>query len=250
MGGGPPFLSVVVPAYNEAARIGSTITSIRTALEARLFSWELLVVDDGSTDDTAAAASAAAADDERVMIVKAAHGGKGAAVRRGMRQASGGWRLLSDADLSTPIDEVDRLLHVAETSGVDIVVASRQGTGANRIGEPGYRHFIGRVFNIVVKAAALSSIEDTQCGFKLFRGAVAEELFGTQRLDGFGFDVEVLYLATRSGFSIREVPVTWTYNGSSKVTFTSGISGFVDILRVRWNDITGVYRDLNQGRFE
>jgi glycosyltransferase involved in cell wall biosynthesis len=245
--GSPIFLSVVVPAYNEAVRIAATIATIREALDRRMLEWELLVVDDGSTDDGAAVASAAAAGDRRVVIVSAAHAGKGAAVRRGMLQARGAWRLLSDADLSTPIGEVDRLLAIAAEQDADVVIGSRQGAGATRVGEPEYRHLIGRLFNWAVQAAVFRGIDDTQCGFKLFSRRAADALFAVQRLDGFGFDVEVLYLASRAGFTVSPVPVTWTYDGNSKVTLASGLGGFVDIGRVRWNAMTGVYERVLQG---
>jgi glycosyltransferase involved in cell wall biosynthesis len=245
--GGSPFLSVIVPAYNEGTRIASTIATIRNTLDRRHPDWELLVVDDGSTDDCVEVARAAADGDRRVAIVPAMHGGKGAAVRRGMLQARGAWRLLSDADLSTPIDEVDRLLAVAEERRADVVIGSREGAGAHRIGEPEYRHLIGRLFNWTVKAAAFRGIDDTQCGFKLFSHRAADALFQAQRLDGFGFDVEVLYLAARAGFVICPVPVTWTYDGSSKVTLASGLGGFVDIGRVRWNALIGAYERVLQG---
>jgi glycosyltransferase involved in cell wall biosynthesis len=188
-----------------------------------------------------AVARAAAGTDDRVQVVVAAHAGKGAAVRRGMLQASGAWRLLSDADLSTPIEDVERLLAVAVGERADVVIGSREGEGSCRVGEPEYRHLIGRLFNSIVKTTAFRGIDDTQCGFKLFSATAAENLFRAQRLDGFGFDVEVLYLAIRAGFAVRPVPVTWTYDGSSKVTFASGLSGFLDIGRVRWNVLTGVY---------
>ena len=245
--GSPLYLSVVVPTYNEAARIAVTIATIRESLDRRAFEWELLVVDDGSIDDSVAVARLAADGDRRVTVVTADHAGKGAAVRRGMLQARGAWRLLSDADLSTPIDEVDRLLAAAAERSADVIIGSREGAGARRVGEPHYRHVIGRAFNWAVKAAAFRGIDDTQCGFKLFSRRAADALFPVQRLDGFGFDVEVLYLASRAGFTVWPVPVTWTYDGSSKVTIASGLSGFMDIGRVRWNAMTGVYERVLQG---
>ena len=237
----PPFVSVVVPAYNEAARIAHTIDAIRTALQGQYDDWELIVADDGSIDETARIARVAGADDPRVRVLTLAHAGKGAAVRQGMLYARGTWRLLSDADLSTPVSELQRLFEVAHAERADIVIGSREGLGATRVDEPWYRHAIGRVFNWAVKLAVMRGIDDTQCGFKLIRAAAADAVFPLQRIDGFGFDVEVLYLARRAGFVVRQVPVMWIYHRSSKVTMSTGLSGFVDIARVRWHVWSGAY---------
>ena len=239
--GGSPYLSVIVPAFNESGCIGSTIANIRTALAARGFTWELVVVDDGSTDDSVAIARTAAGGDQRIAIVAAPHGGKGAAVRRGILQVSGQWRLVADADLSTSIEQVDAFLAAIVPGETDIVIGSREAAGAVRVDEPWYRHAIGRLFNWIVQAAVFRGIDDTQCGFKLFRAEAAEWLFARQRIDGFGFDVELLYLARRGGFAVRQVPVIWTYDDSSNVTVSAGLAGFVDIFRVRWNALRGAY---------
>ena len=238
---GAPSLSVVVPAFNEEARIGQTISEILAEFDRLGVNGELLVVDDGSGDRTASIVEQAADGDCRVRLVRAAHAGKGATVRRGMLEARGEWRFLADADLSMPITELRRFLDAASGLGAEVLVGSREAEGARRVGEPWSRHFVGRVFNWLVKLLVLRGINDTQCGFKLFSAAAANALFPLQQLDGFGFDVEVLFLARRGGFGIWEIPVTWVYGRESKVGLASGARGFADILRVRWNQLRGAY---------
>jgi dolichyl-phosphate beta-glucosyltransferase len=236
----PPVLSVVVPAFNEAARISRTINDIREEMERLGTDAELLVVDDGSVDETPAIVAEVARSDARVKLVRAAHAGKGATVRRGMLEARGTWRFLADADLSMPISELKRFLDVAAHGG-DVIVGSREANGARRVGEPWSRHVIGRVFNGAVKLLVLRGIDDTQCGFKLFSARAAQVLFPLQQLDGFGFDVEILFLARRAGLVIREIPITWVYGRESKVNVLSGVRGFVDLLSVRWHQLRGAY---------
>ncbi|HXD18908.1 MAG TPA: dolichyl-phosphate beta-glucosyltransferase [Vicinamibacterales bacterium] len=235
-----PFLSVLVPAFNEEGRIARTVADIVAELDRLALEAELIVVDDGSTDRTASIVEAAARGDARVALVRAEHAGKGATVRRGMLAARGAWRFLADADLSMPMSELPRFLD-ATARGVDVLVGSREAKGARRVGEPWARHAIGRVFNWMVKLVVLRGIDDTQCGFKLFSARAAETLFPLQRLDGFGFDVEILFLARRAGFAIREIPVTWVWGRGSKVNLASGARGFLDLVAVRWNQARGVY---------
>jgi dolichyl-phosphate beta-glucosyltransferase len=237
----PPVLSVVVPAFNEAARIFRTIKDISGEMDRLGVETELIVIDDGSTDQTESIVEEAVRADARVKLVRAAHAGKGAAVRRGMLEARGTWRFLADADLSMPISELTRFLTAAEQDGGDIIVGSREVRGARRVGEPWSRHLIGRMFNWSVKALVLRGIEDTQCGFKLFSARAAQLLFPLQQLDGFGFDVEILFLARRAGLVVREVPITWVYGRESKVNFASGARGFLDLLAVRWHQLRGRY---------
>ena len=238
---GLPFLSVVVPAFNEEGRIARTISQVLAELERLAVDAELIVVDDGSTDRTASRVADAALADARVTLVRAGHAGKGAAVRRGMLAARGTWRFLADADLSMPISELARFLDAAQRGDGDIFVGSREAAGARRIGEPWVRHAIGRVFNWMVKIVVLRGIDDTQCGFKLFSARAAQALFPLQQLEGFGFDVEILFLARRAGLAIREIPVTWVYGRESKVNVASGARGFLDLLAVRWNQVRGAY---------
>jgi glycosyltransferase involved in cell wall biosynthesis len=236
----PPALSVVVPAFNEAARILRTITAILEEITQLGVDAELIVVDDGSTDETASIVGDVARSDTRVKLVHAPHAGKGATVRRGMIEARGTWRFLADADLSMPISELKRFLEAAAHDG-DVIVGSRQAAGARRVGEPLSRHVIGRVFNWAVKLLVLRGIDDTQCGFKLFSARAARMLFPLQRVDGFGFDVELLFLARRAGLVIREIPITWVYRRESKVNLMSGARAFLDLLGVRWHQLRGAY---------
>jgi dolichyl-phosphate beta-glucosyltransferase len=236
-----PFLSVVVPAFNEEARIGRTVSEVLAEIDRLALDGELVVVDDGSSDRTASIVDRATRADSRVRVIRASHAGKGATVRRGMLEARGEWRFLADADLSMPITEINRFLDATSNPGGDVLVGSREARGATRVGEPWSRHVIGRVFNWMVKLLVLRGINDTQCGFKLFSARAAEALFPLQRLEGFGFDVEILFLARRAGFAIREIPVTWIYGRESKVGLASGARGFVDILSVRWNQLRGTY---------
>jgi len=235
-----PFLSVVVPAYNEEGRIARTIAEIAAEIERLALDAELIVVDDGSTDRTASIVAGASRGDTTVTLVRAAHGGKGAAVRRGMLAARGAWRFLADADLSMPITELSRFLDDAARGG-DVFIGSREVTGARRVGEPRTRHAVGRLFNWMVKLVVLRGIEDTQCGFKLFSARAAETLFPLQQIDGFGFDVEILFLARRAGFAVREIPVTWVWGRGSKVNLASGARGFLDLAVVRVNQARGLY---------
>lgn len=236
----PPALSVVVPTFNEAAGISATINDIREELDRLGGDAELIVVDDGSVDETAVIVAEVARSDERVKLVRAPHAGKGAAVRRGMLEARGTWRFLADADLSMPISELKRFLDAAAQGG-DVIVGSREANGARRIGEPSSRHVIGRVFNYAVKLLVLRGIDDTQCGFKLFSARAAQLLFPLQQLDGFGFDVEILFLARRAGLVVREMAITWVYGRESKVNVVSGVRGFLDLLAVRWHQFRGAY---------
>jgi len=236
----PPALSVVIPAFNEAARILRTINDIREEMDRFDGDAELIVVDDGSIDETAKVVAEVVRADQRVKLVRASHAGKGASVRRGMLEARGTWRFLADADLSMPISELKRFLDAA-AKGADVIVGSREADGARRIGEPWPRHVIGRVFNWAVKLLLLRGIDDTQCGFKLFSARAAQLLFPLQQLDGFGFDVEILFLARRAGLVVREIPITWVYGRESKVNVVSGVRGFLDLLAVRWHQLRGVY---------
>ena len=236
-----PYISIVIPAYNEEACIGPTLAAVVAELTRTGRPWEVLVVDDGSTDRTRDIVASSAAGEPRVRLVAAPHLGKGGAVRRGMIEARGDWRFLADADLSMPIHELSRFLPASGAPAADILIGSREAEGAERIEEPWHRRSLGRVFNFAAKALVVGGVADTQCGYKLFSREAATTLFPLQRLDGFGFDCEILFLARKAGFSVREVPVTWTYRASTKVTALAGGAGFVDLLRVRWNHLRGRY---------
>lgn len=212
----------------------------------------MVVVDDGSSDDTAALVEEAARKDASLQLIRNGHYGKAYTVRTGMLAAQGRFVLFTDADGATPIEEVDKLLPLLE-QGADVAIASREGSGARRIGEPWHRHVMGRVFNLIVRIIALPGIHDTQCGFKCFRREAAQALFGGMRLYGeqagtvkgallTGFDVEVLFLARKWGYRIAEVPVAWYYGSESKVNpIKDSWRNLRDVLLVRWNDLRGRY---------
>ena len=211
-----PFLSLVIPAFNEERRIATTLDGVVRYLSGQPYTWEVLVVDDGSSDGTAALAAHRTEGEERVRVEMVPHGGKGWAVKHGMLAATGEYRFMCDADLSMPIEQLGSFLdRMAE--GYDIVIGSRQKAGARRFGEPTRRHVMGRVFNWSVRVLAVGGFDDTQCGFKCFRGEVAEELFRLQRTKGWGFDVEILHMAVSRGFRVLEMPIDWYYHSGSKV---------------------------------
>ena len=242
-----PVLSVVVPAYNEAAGIDTTITRLVDYLASCPRDWELLVVNDGSEDETAAVVLKRCEQEPRIRLVDAPHGGKGAAVRRGMLEARGRFRFICDADLSMPPKHIDRFFDGTDGNPrFDVAVGSREAPGARRIGEPWRRHFIGRVFNWIVRIFAVRGIQDTQCGFKLFRATAADEIFRLQKLDGWAFDVELLFLARKAGYSIGEIAIDWSFGQrSSRVSLVLGGLAFLDILKIRLNDMRGGYREVN-----
>ncbi|NOZ79106.1 MAG: glycosyltransferase family 2 protein [Acidobacteria bacterium] len=236
--GEPVRLSVVIPAFNEARRLPGTLRTIMAALDAsgRWLPAEIIIVDDGSTDGTAE--SARAVPPPRGITVRISrhdgNRGKGAAVRTGFGTTRGALVLLSDADLATPIEELDRL---AETAGPGIVVIGSRAVDRTLIAvrQPWYRDFMGRTFNVLVRGLLLPGIHDTQCGFKLFPGATAKSLAASQRLDGFAFDVELLLLARLWGLRIEEVGVRWSHVEASRVSpARHSLEMFRDVLRLTW----------------
>ena len=237
-----PFLSAIVPAYNEQARIGDTLSKMVAYLCAQDYTWELLVVDDGSTDGTASLVGAFVEQYSNLHLISLPHGGKGWAVNQGMLWTTGEFRFLCDADLSMPIEQLSRFLP-PEASTFDIAIGSREMSGSRRIGEPYRRHIMGRTYNLLVQMLALPGLTDTQCGFKCFRGHVAQTLFPLQRLYGFAFDVEILFLARKHGLRIKEVPIDWYYRTQSKVNpFKDSSTMLRDVLKIRWNHLRGRYK--------
>lgn len=240
-----PFLSIVIPAYNEESRIEGTLRQVVGFLRDRPYSWEVLVVDDGSTDATARLVGEFSATHPNLRLLSLRHGGKGWAVKHGMLRATGQYRMQCDADLSMPIEQAERMLP-PQTQGVDIAVGSREAPGARRIGEPSHRHLMGRVYNTLVRALAVPGVRDTQCGFKCFRGDVVPELFGRQVMEGFAFDVEVLFLARKAGLVVREVAIDWYYRERSKVhPIGDTIAMTRDLLKIRWRYLRGRYNDYS-----
>jgi dolichyl-phosphate beta-glucosyltransferase len=237
----PPALSVVIPAYNESARLPRTLERLDAYLRAAHPDHEILVVDDGSTDSTAAAARAAGLR-ALTVIDYAPNRGKGHAVRRGMLAARGVRRLMTDADLSTPIEDLERLSKAID-AGADVAIGSRALPDSNvEVRQPWYREAMGRLFNVCVRLLVLPDLRDTQCGFKLFTAAAAEAAFGPAILDGFSFDVESLYIARGRGLRIAEIGVTWRNHEATHVSLRRGGEAFVDLLRIRTNGARGRYR--------
>ncbi len=236
-----PYLSVVIPAFNEEKRISATLASVIDYLGAQEYTWEVVVVDDGSTDATSAFTNAVVDIDDRVRLERVPHGGKGWAVKHGMLAATGELRFMCDADLAMPIPQLDRFIkRMAE--GHDLVIGSREGAGARRYDESFLRHLRGRVFNWVVRLLAVGGFQDTQCGFKCFTSAAAEELFATQRTVGFGFDVELLYVAAKRRMRILEMPIEWHHQDESTLRSVDAVLMMRDVLMVRLRDMRGFYK--------
>ena len=202
---------------------------------------EVIVVDDGSTDATAAIVEQWAQDHPFIRLIRNPHGGKGAAVKTGVAEGQGEYLFISDTDLAVPIEEIRKFLP-PQLAGYDLAVASREAKGSQRINEPFYRHLMGRVYNLVVQFVAVPGIQDTQCGFKAFRRDVAREIFPFQTIEGWGFDVELLFVALRFGYKIAEVPVTWYYGQESKISPVKDTFGMLrDLWQVRLNARRGLY---------
>jgi dolichyl-phosphate beta-glucosyltransferase len=223
-------LSVVIPAYNEETRLPRTLCAVQAWLAASGLSHEVIVADDGSTDATARVARDAGV----TVLAGTQNRGKGHAVRRGMLAAIGARRLMTDADLSTPMEDLPRLM-AALDAGYDVAIASRALAGSNvEVRQPWYRENMGRLFNLVVRTLLLPDLHDTQCGFKLFSAGATEAAFKDAHLDGFSFDVEALYLARRAGCRIAEVPVTWRNDEATRVRTLQGARAFLDVMRIRF----------------
>ena len=249
------YLSIVIPTYNEEKNIRQTLAKIFDYLEEKEFSSEIILVDDGSTDKTVEVVEEFYGDREVLRVIKNPHKGKGVAVRTGILASRGDYVLFSDADLATPIEEVERFLMWLKEQDFDVAIASREGFGAKRVDEPYYRHILGRGFNFLVQMLALSGIEDSQCGFKMFTREAADNVFGRLRVYGEdaseikhaylgAFDVEVLYLARKMGYKIKEVPVTWRYVESTRLDpLRDSWKMFWDVVRVRINDMRGLYNE-------
>lgn len=251
------FLSIVIPTYNEESRIPNTLYNILTYLKNQSYSSELLIVDDGSTDNTISILEEIARPYQNVKVIKNEHRGKGFTVRTGMLAATGKYVLFSDADLAVPLEEFEKLLPYL-IADFDVVIASREGQGAYRIGEPLYRHIMGRVFNLIIHFIALGGFQDTQCGFKAFKREVAHDLFSRVLLYGentkilkepavTGFDVEILFIAEKLKYKVKEVPIKWIYGIETKVNpIKDTLRNLLDIVRIRLYDATGQYSYHNR----
>ena len=246
--------SIVIPAYNEADKITSSLTQVLGFMRNFSDSFEIIVADDGSSDKTADLVEEYSKNNPEVKILRLSHKGKSGAWISGVGEAQGNYLYLADADFSAHISELKKLLVWMRDQEFDIVIASREGKGAQRIGEPFYRHVIGRCFNLLVQIITLPGIKDSQCGFKLFKRDVARKIFGKLVIYGnfekelkkpyFGaLDVEVLYIARKLGYKIKEVPVTWTYVKTSRLNFFANAFKMArDLVKIRLADFKGAYK--------
>jgi glycosyltransferase involved in cell wall biosynthesis len=228
-----PFLSLVLPAHNEEQRLPASLKLVDDFIRSQPYSVEVVIVENASSDATLEMARRYASERVSVTVLHEERPGKGLAVQTGMLAAKGQHRFFCDVDFSMPIDQIPKFLP-PQLNGVDIAIASREAKGAVRIGEPYYRHLIGRVFNLFVWVLNFKGIKDTQCGFKCFTAEAAEKLFPLQTIHGWTFDVEILALAKNYGFKIHEVPVTWTYGERSKVRVVRDFARTVlELIKIR-----------------
>jgi len=237
----PPFLSIIIPARNEEERLPHSLDRVFTFLEQQEYTAEVVVVENASTDHTLEAAQGFTHRHPGLVVLHEVPPGKGNAVRRGILEAKGEFRFIADADFSMPVEQISRFLPPACSS--DIAIASREAPGAVRYGEPYYRHLTGRVFNLLIRSLVLPGLQDTQCGFKCFRAAVAEDIFPLQTLVGWSFDVELLAIARRRGYNILEIGIPWYFNKGSKI----------NVLRHSWHmalDLLVIRRNLRRGLYD
>lgn len=221
---------MIIPAYNEASRIQPTLERVREYLSAQDYTWTVTVVSDGSRDETNALVRAFAEKDDRFRLIESVpNRGKGFVVRRGMIECEGEWKLFSDADLAAPIEEIEKLWPAVEKAPIAIGSRPLRESRLEKR-QPLYREMLGRMANKLIQALAVPGIQDTQCGFKLFRADVAADVFGRCKLNGFSFDFESLMIARDLGYEIAEVPIRWSHQEGSKV--------------VMWRDVPKSLRDL------
>lgn len=231
----------MIPAHNEESRLSRTLEKIFAFLNTQTYAAEVVVVENGSLDKTLEIANKFAARHPNLVVIHEEQRGKGNAVRRGMLEARGEYRFICDADLSMPIEEVNKFLPPA-LDDFDLAIGSREAPGAIRFNEPPYRHWGGRAINLVIRILILSGLEDTQCGFKCFRADVAENLFRQQTLTGWSFDIEILYIARRQHLRVKEIPIQWYFGADSKVNaIRDGIRMISDIFRIHLNALRGRY---------
>lgn len=246
------FLSVIIPCYNEEENFKSgSLKQVYNYLETKfLKDYEVIIVDDGSKDNSAKLIKDYIKDKNNWILIAKTHQGKAAAVRAGVEKAAAKYILFADFDQATPISELEKLLPLLTDKGFDVVIGSREGKGAKREKEPLYRHLMGRVFNFLVQLIALPGINDTQCGFKLFKAKQVKILFSKLRVSHVeikraytgAFDVELLYLAKKRGLKIAEIPLVWKYFKTDRIDpIRDSIKMFFDIIKIRLNDLLGNY---------
>lgn len=237
------FLSIIIPAYNEEKRLLHTLDKIRAYLSGQVFSYEIIVVDDGSTDSTLQIAKNFSHSDKHVIVMaNERNAGKGYSVKKGMLSARGEYIFFTDADLSTPVEEIEKCLTYLN-NGYDVVIGSRSIPGADiTIHQPWYREKMGKIFNFMVNMVLVKGIIDTQCGFKGFKKEVVKTVFSRCSINGFSFDVEVLYLSRKFDFKIKEIPIRWENSVLSKVNpIRHSLQMFRDLFRIKIRDLRGYY---------
>jgi glycosyltransferase involved in cell wall biosynthesis len=238
-----PRLSIVIPAYNESARIEATLERVMACVYDQGWDAEVLVIDDGSKDDTAAIVERWMDAHARLHLIKnPGNRGKGYSVRNGLLQAAGDIVMFTDADLSAPMEEANRLIAAIE-DGADVAIGSRWMDRARQtIHQPLYRQFFGRCFNAITRGVMGLPFKDTQCGFKAFRRETAQIVFRLQRIERWGFDPEILFIARNLKYSIREVPVTWGHDERSRMSYLKdGLKMLEEMATIRWNSLAGRY---------
>jgi len=236
-----PFLSIIIPAHNEGSRLPRTLGQVFVFLAKQSYSSEVLVIENASTDRTFNIARGFTDGHPELRVFHEAQRGKGCAVQRGMLEARGEYRFLCDADLSMPIDELNKFLP-PNLEEFDLAIASREVKGAVRYNEPGFRHWGGRLINFAIQLLILPGLNDTQCGFKCFRAEAATQLFSQQTIHGWAFDIEILFLARRKLYKIKEIPIDWYFDPDSKVKAVKDALLMVkDIFRIRLNALRGRY---------
>ena len=238
-----PAYSIVIPAYNESARLGATLEKVLAYIHAQGWNAEVIVVNDGSSDDTAEIVRTFAAKNPVVSLLEnPGNRGKGYSVRNGMLHARGEVMLFSDADLSSPIEEAPKLFQALD-AGTDIAIGSRwlrAETQTRR--QPLYRQLLGRIFNLLLRVTLGLRFKDTQCGFKAFKQTAVRAIFPLQRIERWAFDPEILFLARKFGFRVDEVPVLWGHSGGTRIhPLINGSRMFLEMLHIRWNDLRGKY---------
>jgi glycosyltransferase involved in cell wall biosynthesis len=241
--------SIIIPAYNEGARLDATLTKVLRYVAEKKWDAEIIVVNDGSRDNTVAIVQSHMQKNSTLRLLEnPGNRGKGYSVRNGMMNARGEVLLFSDADLSSPIEETPKLL-AAIAEGADIAIGSRwMQSGLQTQRQPLYRQFFGRVFNLLLRVILGLKFKDTQCGFKLFTRRAALAIFPQQRIERWGFDPELLYLAKKYGFEVAEVPVAWAHSTGTRISpLRDGTRMVVEMLKIRWNALTGKYAAPHPG---
>lgn len=230
-----PHLSVIIPCFNEGLRLGPSLEKITHFLRNRNYESEIIVVDDGSSDQTVDVARAKLQGFQHEIIEESVNRGKGNAVRKGMLVANGDFLMFTDADLSTPIDEVEKLIKALQ-DGFQVAIGSRALPGSQvEIHQNIIRELMGKAFNKIARFASFKGIKDSQCGFKCFRREAAQELFGQQKINGFSFDAEILFLAQKRNYKIAEVPVVWRNSPNSRVhILKDSLRMLLDVFRIPW----------------